>query len=165
MTSIENQRNGPVRHQDEDGSKERLEGLAHRLPCPVPLGFDPACISWVTDRIGITAIDGVDDALDEGFFVINVADEIWNDANEKVSIEPYSGTVLQALDEVDELVRQVLTTSDRNVVIHCAMGMERSVLAVVWYLHRTGGLSLDEAYDAVRRARPIAQDRRAWIKS
>ena len=165
MTSIENQRNGPVRHQNENGSKERLEGLAHRLPSPVPLGFDPACISWVTDRIGITAIDGVDDALDEGFFVINVADEIWNDANEKVSIEPYSGTVLQALDEVDELVCQVLTTSDRKVVIHCAMGMERSVLAVVWYLHRTGGLSLDEAYDAVRRARPIAQDRRAWIKS
>jgi protein-tyrosine phosphatase len=103
--------------------------------------------------------------LDEGFFVINVADEIWNDANEKVSIEPYSGTVLRALDEVDGLVHQVLTTSGRKVVIHCAMGMERSVLAVVWYLHCTGGLSLDEAYDAVRRARPIALDRRAWIKS
>ena len=126
MTSIENQRNGPARHQNENGSKERLEGLAHRLPSPVPLGFDPACISWVTDRIGITAVDGVDDALDEGFFVINVAEEIWNDANEKVSREPYSGTVLQALDEVDELVRRVLTTSGRKVVIHCAMHTYRA---------------------------------------
>jgi hypothetical protein len=165
MNSIKNQRKGPVRHHDGNDSKERLDRLAHLLPSAAPPGFDPACISWVTDRIGITAVDGVDDALDEGSFVINVADEIWNDANEKVSIEPYSGTVLQALDEVNELVIQVLTTSDRKVVIHCAMGMERSVLAVVWHLHRTGGLSLDEAYDAVRRARPIALDRRAWIKS
>jgi len=39
MTRIENQRNGPVRHQNENGSKERLEGLAP--PLSGTTGFRP----------------------------------------------------------------------------------------------------------------------------
>jgi len=35
---------------------------------------------------------------------------------------------------------------------------------VVWYLHSYQDMSLDEAYQMVQSARPIAVDRRYWIK-
>jgi len=45
------------------------------------------------------------------------------------------------------------------------MGMERSPLTVVWYLHTYQDMSLDEAYKTVQTARPVAVDRRYWIKA
>jgi hypothetical protein len=42
--------------------------------------------------------------------------------------------------------------------------MERSVLSVVWYLHADAEMTIDEAYDMVFEARPIAVDRRHWIQ-
>jgi protein-tyrosine phosphatase len=42
------------------------------------------------------------------------------------------------------------------------MGIERSVLSVAWYLHRYKDMTLDEAYDHIRKVRPIALDRRHW---
>jgi len=132
---------------------------------PIPDKFDPACISWVTDNIGITAVDGVEDAQDQGCFVINVAAEIDNTADVKVAIEPHTGTVFQGLNEVALCMRKALEEEGRDVVVHCAMGMERSVLSVVWYLHVENDMTIDEAYSVVRQARPIALDRRRWIYS
>jgi protein-tyrosine phosphatase len=43
------------------------------------------------------------------------------------------------------------------------MGMERSVLAVVWYLYNYQDMTIDEAYDVVGWKRPIAADRREWV--
>ena len=43
------------------------------------------------------------------------------------------------------------------------MGMERSVLAVAWWLHSYKNMSLDEAYELIRQKRPVALDRREWI--
>ena len=60
-------------------------------------------------------------------------------------------------------MRQAIDGQGREVVVHCAMGMERSVLSVVWYLHVDAGMTVDEAYDMVFEARPIACDRRHWI--
>ena len=133
------------------------------MPRRIPDGFDPASISWVTDRVGITAVDGVDEALELGYFVINVAGEIDNGADVKLPIEPGSGTVRKCLDEIVEHMRQATDGQGCEVVVHCAMGMERSVLSVVWYLHTDAGMTIDEAYDMVFAARPIAVDRRHWI--
>ena len=52
----------------------------------------------------------------------------------------------------------------RKVVVHCAMGIERSPLTVVWYLHKYHKKTIDEAYDLVREARPVAVERRYWIE-
>ena len=52
---------------------------------------------------------------------------------------------------------------DTKVVVHCAMGMERSPLTVVWYLHKYHDKTIDEAYKMVQDARPAAVDRRDWI--
>ena len=69
----------------------------------------------------------------------------------------------KCLDEIVEQMRQATDGQGREVVVHCAMGMERSVLSVVWYLHLDTGMTIDEAYDMVFAARPIAVDRRHWI--
>ena len=154
----------PVQIERGHSSQGRLERLSALVPRHIPEGFDPACISWVTDRVGITAVDGVDEALELGYFVINVAGEIDNDADVKLPIDPGSGTVRKCLDEIAEHMRQAIEGQGRSVVIHCAMGMERSVLSVVWYLHADAEMTIDEAYDMVFEARPIAVDRRHWIQ-
>ena len=153
----------PIQNEPGHSSKGRLERLAEFVPRRIPDGFNPACISWVTDRVGITAVDGVDEALELGCFVINVAGEIDNGADVKLPIEPGSGTVRKCLDEIVEHMRQATDGQGCEVVVHCAMGMERSVLSVVWYLHTDAGMTIDEAYDMVFAARPIAVDRRHWI--
>ena len=155
----------PVKNQREHSSQERLEWLGDMVPRRVPDGFNPASISWVTEHVGITAVDGVDEAISYGSFVINVAGEIDNDADVKLPIEPRSGTVRECLDEIAESMRQAIEDQERDVVVHCAMGMERSVLSVMWYLHKEFGMTLDEAYDTICEARPIAVDRRHWIDS
>ena len=57
-----------------------------------------------------------------------------------------------------------MTETDKKVVVHCAMGIERSVLSVVWYLHKYHSMTINEAYDTVGNARPIAADRQCWIR-
>ena len=42
------------------------------------------------------------------------------------------------------------------------MGMERSVLAVAYYLNGENNMSLDEAYAHIIKRRPIALDQRDW---
>lgn len=50
------------------------------------------------------------------------------------------------------------------VLVHCREGIERSPLAVAWYLHRYGMICpLDEAYALIRERRPEVVDRRAWL--
>jgi len=51
----------------------------------------------------------------------------------------------------------------QKVVVHCYMGMERSVLSVVWYMHKYLGMGIDQAYEQIFMNRPIAADRRHWI--
>ncbi|MEC7906176.1 MAG: dual specificity protein phosphatase [Verrucomicrobiota bacterium] len=155
----------PVKNKQGRSSQERLGRLVEMVPRRIPDGFNPASISWITEWIGITAVDGVDEAKRCGCFVINVAGEIDNNADIKLPIEPRSGTVRECLDEIARNMRGAIEEQRREVVVHCAMGMERSILAVVWYLHTEAGMTLDEAYDMVSEARPIAVDRRHWIDS
>jgi atypical dual specificity phosphatase len=44
----------------------------------------------------------------------------------------------------------------QGVLVHCQMGMSRSVVMVMGHLVRDEGLSLGQAYHLVRRQRPIA---------
>ena len=75
------------------------------MPRRIPEKFNPASISWVTEHVGITAVDGVDEAISYGSFVINVAGEIDNGADLKLPIEPRSGTVRRRLDEIAASIR------------------------------------------------------------
>ena len=138
-------------------------GPTCKLPETVYNTFNPAGISWVEERIGITAKDGVPQALAEGHFVINVADEIYNDAQVKIPVEVGTGMVLHRLNEIADVMEKIFSTTNQKVVVHCAMGMERSVLAVVYFMASKWRMQLQQALKHVQSKRPIAVDRLHWI--
>ena len=144
---------------------ERLRTIAPLcdLPTPIVNGFQPKIISWVTPRIGVTSRDGVPQALEDGHFVINTAEEQFNNAHVKIAVKVGSGHVLEQLNQIKMIMDNVLTTTDQKIVVHCAMGMERSVLAVVWFMANKWGMTLENALAKVQEKRPIALDRLSWI--
>ena len=121
--------------------------------------FNPSTISWITDNIGVTSREGADIALKEGHFVINTAAEINNKAQVKIPIYHEGPDNLRRFKAIQNVMDGVLLESDQKVVVHCAMGMERSVTAVVWYLANTTNMSLPEALKLVQSKRSIACDR------
>jgi len=146
-----------------DAQRLRDIGPKCNLPNTVVANFQPKIISWVTPRIGITSRDGVDQALEDGHFVINTAAEIYNKAQVKIAVDAGSGQVLRQLNQIKDIMTNVLATTDQKVVVHCAMGMERSVLSVVWFMANTWGMELKTALTKIQEKRPIALDRLSWI--
>lgn len=151
----------PVTYIPKLTAKERLEAIGKSMG--VVTDFDPADISWITDRIGITCKEGAEIAFNSGYIVINVASELPNNGHAKLVVEPGSGMVRWQLDGVADLMHTYFTSTNKEVVVHCAMGMERSVLAVVWYLNKYLRMTIDDAYKLIKDKRPIAVDRRGWI--
>ena len=135
---------------------------------PVPDDFDPHDISWVLPDLGVTGAEGAEEAIESGLVVINVARELYNGETCKMPIEPRSwaygegSDVLTTLEAIVDMMEMAMA-ANQKVVVHCSMGMERSVLATVWYLVRNKRMSLDNAYSLVRSVRPIATDRRKWL--
>ena len=95
--------------------------------------------------------------------MITVAPEIDIGSDEILGLEPYGLNFNAMLNRISERINEVLDHTDRSVVLHCAMGMERAPLAVVWYLHRTEGMSVKDAYEDVIKARPIVCHREMWL--
>jgi len=155
----------PHTFDDRKTSSDRLKLIGPKCGFSeeVITNFNPAIISWVAERLGITAEDGVAQALADGHFVINTAKEIHNDAQLKMQVEPGSGTVLNTLNAISEVVANVLTTTNQKVVFHCAMGMERSVLACIWFMASQWRMRIDQSYQQIKKHRPIALDRTDWI--
>ena len=48
------------------------------------------------------------------------------------------------------------------VLVFCGHGVRRSPLAVAWYLHRSEGISLDEAFARIAAVRPRVEHVREW---
>jgi len=157
----------PNYYQAHSPSKERLHDLrrlVEREGRSIPDDFDIDDIHWVTDRVGITDFEGCSEAVVRNYFTINVAGELDSSAQIQADIDPGSGKVKKELDKLVVLMHKALTDNDdTKVVVHCAMGMERSPLTVVWYLHKYQDKTIDEAYKMVQNARPVAVDRRDWI--
>ena len=51
----------------------------------------------------------------------------------------------------------------RRVLVHCHHGVERSPLAVAWFLTTKHGMTIDSAYRLVMERHPRTQDRRRWL--
>jgi len=64
---------------------------------------------------------------------------------------------IERLDEIATIIETALC-ADRKVLVLCGAGMERSPLAVTWYLHRYKRMTLDEAWYSVKNRRCIAKD-------
>jgi len=127
-------------------------------------------VSWITPVLGITGYDGIENYEDRNIYIINTADEINNRADVKIPIEPYMGSekTLRRVSMIAEIIHEQLYSFERlpsecKVIVHCAMGMERSVLAVAWYLQKYENHTLDSAYKKIHDVRPVACDRSSWI--
>ena len=157
----------PQYYQEHSASRDRLEWLKRLVEDQgrtVPDNFDIDDIHWVTDRVGITDFEGCEESVLRNYFTINVAGELDSSAQIQADIDPGSNSVKQNLTKLAALMNKVLTEDDdTKVVVHCAMGMERSPLTVVWYLHRYHDKTIDEAYEMAMDARPVVCDRREWI--
>ena len=155
----------PQRRVDRAKSKNRVSQLKRHSSFDVPEDFDPDELSWVLPRVAITDWEGGLAAKRLNHYVINVAGEISSYANAKIPVEPELGIdqTRKTVEHVAELVNIMLQKTDSKIVVHCAMGMERSVLCVVWYMHKYLGTSIDEAYQQIGAVRPIAADRRHWV--
>jgi len=151
-------------HFEFEPSSSRFERLKHLVGRPISDEFNINDIHWVTDRIGITDYEGCTEAILKGYVVINVAGELNSSAQIQADINPDKGPCRSDLDTLAAFINKILTESDdANIVVHCAMGMERSPLTVVWYLHKYQNQTLDEAYQIVKSARESTVDRRNWI--
>lgn len=65
------------------------------------------------------------------------------------------------LDRVTERIAAARARGE-PVLVFCGHGVRRSPLAVAWFLHRTQGLTLDEAYARITAARPQVDHVRKW---
>jgi len=70
------------------------------------------------------------------------------------------------MDQLNHIAFFIETLLDKEieVLINCAAGMERSPLAVAYYLMYSKGISIEEAYEIVKKGRPQTMDRRVWLK-
>ena len=156
--------------KNSQSSKLRLHGsngqpgLSRMVGRSIPENFNPDEISWVRPRIGITDWEGACEAIALDHYVITVAPEIAIGSDIVIGLDPnYDNNFKGTLNRVSNKIGEVLDDTDRSVVLHCAMGMERAPLAVVWYLHNNEGLSIEDAYKDVISARPIACNREQWL--
>ena len=66
---------------------------------------------------------------------------------------------------LERVVAAMRTARDagKPVLVYCGQGMYRSPLAAAWYLKRTEGISLGEAYQRVQAVRPKAKLASKWL--
>ena len=138
-------------------------GLSRMIGKPIPENFNPDEISWVRPRIGVTDWEGACEAIALNHYVITVAPEIGIGSDIIIGLEPYELNFKSTLNKISNKIGEILDDTDQSIVLHCAMGMERAPLAVVWYLHKNEGLSIDDAYKEVIEARPIVCRRKRWL--
>jgi len=154
---------------DKISSRERLTWLGRMSRTPEMLGdrFDPEELSFVHPSIAITCWEGAAQVVGQpGYYVINVAEELNTPCDVKIPVNPRDGVsaTRSQLDKIAGVVAQQLEGSDdTKIIVHCAMGVERSALAVAWFLRNWLGYgSLTAAYDAISAVRPIVADRSGW---
>src|SRR5579864_5567168 len=79
------------------------------------------------------------------------------DETPNVAWIPFLAEGIGSLDITASVIDNALT-GGRRVLVHCGSGSERAPLTVAWFLNRRRAMSLDAAYDLLKRKRPIVQD-------
>jgi protein-tyrosine phosphatase len=118
----------------------------------------------MTEIIDNLFVGGLADAY-SGFdgLIICVLEKMPDDAPPNATWIPFLAEGISSLDITAGVIDNALTAG-RRVLVHCGAGSERAPLTVAWFLHRRRAMSLDDAYDLLKRKRPIVQDRRAWLR-
>lgn len=93
---------------------------------------------------------------------IAVKDEHGNDSYNYTTNGFVDRALPVQLDAVAHVIQNHVDAGTK-LLVHCSAGMERSPLALTWYMHTRAGLSLEEAFEFVKSKRPQAENRLEWI--
>jgi len=68
------------------------------------------------------------------------------------------------LDVIAHIIQNHVISKDK-LLVHCMMGMERSPLALTYYMHDKLGMGLMDAFDYVKSKRPQSLNRIQWLNT
>lgn len=76
-----------------------------------------------------------------------------------------NGTPSVLRDQLEAIARTIDWLRERGqTLIYCGAGIERSPLAIAWWLHTRRAMLMDAAYKVIKSLRPEVQDRSYWIE-
>ena len=84
------------------------------------------------------------------------------DANHRATNPDETQILFAQLEALLTVVDTAMARGEK-VLVSCGQGMERSPLAVVWYLFRRKGMPVKEAYRLVREKRPQVIEHLEWL--
>lgn len=115
-------------------------------------------------------VDGTVAAQSGNYFVINVTEIVENKFAQlqyklcrQYSVQDALIIPISDLEFLAAEIDKHLQLGEK-IVIHCTAGIERSPLVVAYFLHKYKNVTLDEAYETIRKVRPEILDRRSWIQ-
>lgn len=71
---------------------------------------------------------------------------------------------LKQLEMLGHIIGSCLDCEE-PLMIHCKGGIERSPLTVAYFLVKFRHYKMDDAYEFIKKARPVVEDRRTWLPS
>ncbi len=76
--------------------------------------------------------------------------------------DPIITALPHQLDLVSFMIEKNLKY-ETDTLVHCMAGIERSPLAVAWYLHKNCNMTYNEAYEFIKEKRPEVANRLQWL--
>jgi len=114
---------------------------------------------WVGDLDSAHALIG-----NPQWWIICVREGAHTPPGENVTCLPVLKKKFARRGRMEQIAREIdkRLAEGKQVLVHCWAGIERSPLAVTWWLRTRQGMSLNQAYKHIRKSRWIA-DRRHWM--
>jgi len=125
-------------------------------------------ITWIGSNLGITNDRGGLEATQVGdFTVINVGEETKNPKADIIASLPLYAVPEDLLNKISTVIEEIVKEDNgrkSRVVIHDEYGIERSALVAAWTIHKTSGVSLDDAYSKIQEKNKKVINYSNWIK-
>lgn len=85
--------------------------------------------------------------------------------NEMELIADQDVDVVALRPQLDLVAREIQERFEKKIptLVHCLGGMERSPLAMVYWLRKCHNFTYDSAYEHVKKIRPVVLNRLTWL--
>ena len=125
-------------------------------------------ITWIGSNLGITNDKGGLEATQVGdFTVINVGEETKNPKADIIASLPLYSIPEDLLNKIATVIEEIVKEDNgrkSRVIVHDEYGIERSGLVAAWTIHKTSGVSLDDAYLKIQEKNKRVVNYSNWIK-
>ena len=130
--------------------------------------LDVHSITWIGSNLGITNDRGGLEATQTGeYTVINVGEEKKNPKADIIASLPYYDIPENLLNKISTVISEIVKENNgpkSKVIIHDEYGIERSGLVAAWTIHKTNGITLDEAYTKIQEKNKKVVNYSNWVK-